>query len=251
MTDETAHTDARAALIALVELSQAREEAFRAELSATERNLVGTAEQWAPKEVIAHLGYWKQRQATRVEAMARGEEPAEGAEGPDWGQLNTETWPEHARLTWDESVARSDQATRALIAALQRLPQAMLTNLDDQASQGNLLIDTTLGNSLGHLAEHMANHYRSLGDTERATQTQQEAVQAIITANLGPSHEGSARYNLACYYALHGEATDAIDELRAAFAQRPDLIPWAQQDHDLDSVRGEPAYQALIPAEGA
>ena len=248
MADKSAHTDARAALISLVELSQAREETFRAELSQTERNLVGTAEQWAPKEVIAHLGYWKHRQVARIEAMARGEEPAEG---PDWGQLNTETWPEHARLTWDESVARSDQATRDLIAALQRLPQETLANLDDQASQGNLLIDTTLGNSLGHLAEHMANHYRSLGDTERATQTQQEAVQAIIRANLGPSHEGSARYNLACYYALHGQASDAIDELRAAFAQRPDLIPWARQDHDLDSLRAEPAYQALIPAEDA
>jgi tetratricopeptide (TPR) repeat protein len=252
MADETAHTDARAALISLVKLSQAREEAFRAELSATERNLVGTAEQWAPKEVIAHIGFWKHRQAARVETMAHGEEPAEEpADGPDWGQLNTETWPEHARLTWDESVARSDQATRDLIAALQRLPREMLANLDDQASQGNLLIDTTLGNSLGHLAEHMANHYRSLGDTERATQTQQEAVQAIIAANLGPSHEGSARYNLACYYALHGQASDAIDELRAAFAKRPDLIPWARQDHDLDSLRAEPAYQALIPAEDA
>lgn len=248
MADETAHTDARAALISLVELSQAREEAFRAELSQTERNLVGTAEQWAPKEVIAHLGYWKHRQVARIEAMARGEEPAEG---PDWGQLNTETWPDHARLTWDESVARSDQATRELIGALQRLPRETFANLDDQASHVNLLIDTTLGNSLGHLAEHMANHYRSLGDTARATQTQQEAVQAIIAANLGPSHEGSARYNLACYYALHGQASDAIDELRVAFAKRPDLIPWARQDHDLDSLRGEPAYQALIPAEEA
>ena len=141
MADETAHTDARAALISLVELSQAREEAFRAELSATERNLVGTAEQWAPKEVVAHLGYWKHRQVARVEAMVRGEEPPEG---PDWGQLNTETWPEHARLTWDESVARSDQATRDLIAALQRLTNETLANLDDQASQGDLLIDTTL-----------------------------------------------------------------------------------------------------------
>lgn len=248
MADQRTDKDTRAALIALVELSQAREEHYRAELSAAERNLVGTAEQWAPKEVIAHLGYWKQRQATRVEAMARGEEPAEG---PDWGQLNTETWPEHARLTWDESVARSDQATRDLIAALQRLPQDALATVDDQASQAHLLIDTTLGNTLGHVAEHMANHYRSKGETERATQTQQEAVQAIIAANLGPSHEGSARYNLACYYALHGQASDAINELRAAFAQRPDLIPWARQDHDLDSLRAEPAYQALIPAEDA
>jgi tetratricopeptide (TPR) repeat protein len=248
MANETTHTDIRAALIELVERSQAEEETFRAALNTSERALVGTAEQWAPKEVIAHLAYWKSRQAERVNAVAQNEELADG---PDWGQLNTETWPDHARLTWDESVARSDQATRDLIAALERLPQEALGDLDNPESPANLLASTTIGNGLGHVAEHMADYYRSLGDKARASRIQQEAVQTIIALNLGPTEEGNARYNLACYYALHGEPADAIAELGQAFAKRPTLIPWAREDHDLDSLRANPAFQALVPTEGA
>ncbi|HZC08342.1 MAG TPA: tetratricopeptide repeat protein [Ktedonobacterales bacterium] len=248
MTDDTGHAGTRAALISLVELSQVKEEAYRAELDTSERAQTGTAEEWAPKEVVAHLAFWKDRQTQRIETMMRGEEPPDGR---SWGELNTEMWPEHARLTWDESVARSDQATRDLIAALQRVPPDMLNNPDDPASQANLLITTTLGNTLGHVAEHIANYYRDLGDTERATSAQEDAVRAIVDARLGSSHEGSARYNLACYYALHGQPADAITELREALARRPDLVTWARQDHDLDSLRAAPEYQALVPAEEA
>ena len=246
MPEELTPTALRAALIALLNQTQAREEAFRAEFSEAERQQVGTADEWAPKEVVAHLAYWKNRQALRVEAMARGEE---SPEFEDWGMVNTETWPEHAQLTWDESAKRSDDAMRRLIAAVQSLPESALTNPDDQESQANLLFATTMGNAVGHVAEHMANHYRSLGQTDRAMQVQQEVVQEIVDAHLGASAEGSARYNLACYYALHGQPDDAISELRDALAKRPDLIPWARQDHDLDSLREDAAFQALVPPE--
>jgi tetratricopeptide (TPR) repeat protein len=234
------------ALIELVKLAQRQEEAFRAQLSEAERNEVGTADQWSQKEVVAHLGYWKDRQAIRTEAITRGDEQSEG---PDWGQLNTETWPAHAQLTWEESVDRSDQATRDLIAALQRVPPEVMANLGDESTPGNLLIATTLGNSLGHVAEHIANYYRGRGESERATRAQEEAVQAIIAADLGPGAEGSARYNLGCYYALHGQAADALAELKVAFARRPDLVVWARQDHDLDSLREDAEFQALVPPE--
>lgn len=246
MSDVLEPTALRAALIALLNRSQAREEAFRSEFSEAEREQVGTADNWAPKEVIAHLAYWKNRQSVRVEAMARGEE---APESEDWGMVNTETWPEHAQLTWGESVKRSDDATDRLIAAVKALPESSLTNPDDQESEANLLFGTTMGNSIGHVAEHMANHYRSLGQTERAMRVQRDVVQEIIDAHLGPGAEGGARYNLACYYALHGQPDDAISELRDALAKRPDLIPWARQDHDLDSLREDAAFQALVPPE--
>ncbi|HEU5342751.1 MAG TPA: DinB family protein [Ktedonobacterales bacterium] len=246
MPEELTPTALRAALIALLNQTQAREEAFRAEFSEAERQQVGTADEWAPKEVVAHLAYWKNRQALRVEAMARGEE---SPEFEDWGMVNTETWPEHAQLTWDESAKRSDDAMRRLIAAVQSLPESALTNPDDQESQANLLFATTMGNAVGHVAEHMANHYRSIGQTERAMQAQQDAVREIIEAHAGPAAEGSARYNLACYYALHGQPDDAISELRVALAQRPDLVAWARQDHDLDGLRDDRAFQTLVPPE--
>lgn len=250
MTDETTQPDKKAALIALVERGQADEEAFRAALSDEERTQVGTAERWAPKEVIAHLGFWKRRQAERLRAIARGEAPPDLA---SWETLNTESWPELARLTWDESVARSDEATRELIAALEAFPATLLTG-DQAREQTDRIINSTLGNSSEHVSIHMSDYYLGHGDVERAMRINHDALDAVVAANLGDSAVGGGHYNFACFCAANGQTTDAVNELRQAFALRPDLIDWARDDHDLDRLRDDPAFQALFPpapAEGA
>lgn len=250
MTDELTRPNMKAALIALVERGQVDEEAFRAALSAEERAQVGTAERWAPKEVVAHLGFWKRRQADRLRAMARGETPPDLA---SWETLNTESWPEHARLTWDESVARSDVATRDLIAALEALPPEMLN--DGEARElTDRIVNSTIGNASGHVSIHMSDYYLSHGEVNRAKRVNQDALDAVIAANLGDSAVGSGHYNLACFCAANGLTADALSELQQAFALRPDLGAWARDDHDLDSLRADPAFQALFPqapAEGA
>jgi hypothetical protein len=245
--NETTRTDIKAALIALVERGQAQEEEFRASLSAQEREQVGTQEQWALKEVIAHLGFWKRKQSERLEAAARGEEPPSGS---DFQQVNDESWPELKALTWEQAVARSDQATRDLIATLERLPDELFSGVADPSSQASLFVGTTLGNAPGHVAEHVANYYLDHGDEQRAADIMRATVAEVVSANLGGALEASARYNLACFYAKHGKPSDTLDELRQAFALRPDLMPWAREDHDLDSLRADPEFQALLPAEG-
>lgn len=240
--DERTHTDLQSALIALVERGQTDEEAYRASLSAEERTRVGVADAWAPKEVIAHLGYWKRKQAERLEAVARGETPPDEE---DFEQLNAESWPEHARLTWEESVARSDQATRDLIAALAATPSEILAG--QSGSPEGQLISLTLGDSYGHINTHISDHYLALGDRERALRIQRDMLDAIVAAGLEGGAEGGAHYNLACFYALHEEPAEAIVELRHALWQRPDLIAWARKDPDLDSLRADPDYQTLVP----
>lgn len=244
MTDKTTHSDRKAALIALVERGQAHEEAFRASLSADERAQVGTAERWAPKEVIAHLGFWKRRQAERVRAIAHGEESTDHA---SWEQLNTESWPEHARLTWDESVTRSDEAARDLIDALAALPPTMLDGDGAAREQADILTNLTLANASGHISIHMSDYYLSHGDAERAMRINHDELDAVIAADLGDSAIGSGHYNFACFCAQNGLIPQGIDELRQALALRPDLIDWARGDHDLDQLRGEPAFEALFP----
>jgi hypothetical protein len=233
----------------LVKSGQAHEEAFRALIPAEERERVGTAEQWAPKEVIAHLGFWKHSQMERLAAEARGETLQDSR---DYQTINTESWPEHARLTWDESVARSDASTRALIATLEAIPPETLASDDKDAA--NRLMSLTLGNTTEHVAAHMSDFFLSLGDVEGAKRVNQTLLDEAISANLGPVVEGSARYNQGCFYALNGFVDEALGSLRQAFALRPDLIDWARQDTDLNNLRANPAFQALVPpapVEGA
>jgi adenylate cyclase len=52
-------------------------------------------------------------------------------------------------------------------------------------------------------------------------------------------------YNVACLYAVEGDADRAIacleDAVRAGFAHRD----WVENDPDLDSLREDPRFQAL------
>jgi hypothetical protein len=53
-------------------------------------------------------------------------------------------------------------------------------------------------------------------------------------------------YNLACCEALAGMTEDAIGHLRTAINLRPSLRDLAQQDTDLDPIRGEPGVGDVL-----
>ena len=54
-------------------------------------------------------------------------------------------------------------------------------------------------------------------------------------------------YNVACCESMAGRAGDAIEHLRQAIAIAPDpLRGMAAEDSDLDAIRGEPGFQALL-----
>jgi quercetin dioxygenase-like cupin family protein len=55
-------------------------------------------------------------------------------------------------------------------------------------------------------------------------------------------------YNLACCEALAGRKDDAIRHLKHAFEKSPEqFAQWAKNDTDLDSLRGDPEFEQLLP----
>jgi len=52
----------------------------------------------------------------------------------------------------------------------------------------------------------------------------------------------STRYNVACFFALTGEAEEALDLLENSIVVRS----WIENDPELDSLRNHPRYHALI-----
>jgi mannose-6-phosphate isomerase-like protein (cupin superfamily) len=73
-----------------------------------------------------------------------------------------------------------------------------------------------------------------------------ESVVDRARATLEASGHATPLYNLACCEALLGRNDDAIAHLRVAFEGRPSLRDIASEDTDLDSLRDEPAFQALL-----
>ena len=65
---------------------------------------------------------------------------------------------------------------------------------------------------------------------------------------LGESHPYtlSSRYNLACIAALRGERALALSLLRQAVADGYRDAGWMERDADLQSLRGDPEFEALV-----
>ena len=61
-----------------------------------------------------------------------------------------------------------------------------------------------------------------------------------------PTWKANSIYNLACFYALNGMGKEAIEKLKVAFKERPELLEWSKQDSDMDPLREMPEYQALF-----
>lgn len=247
-SENTAQTDYRALLSRLLERARAAERAFTESLSAEERERVGTAQTWAPKEIIAHLGWWKDAQAQRIESVARGEESLDTA---DFERLNAESWPDLARLKWAESLARLAAGTDALLAAFPRLPAVEIERLAGVPGQPEALALSTLGNGFDHPYAHIADMQAARGDPEGAERSRRAVVSEMMDAGAPPVFVGNARYNLACNYALAGRRDEALSELRQALRLRPDLVGWAQEDSDLASLRDDSAFRALVAPAGA
>lgn len=58
----------------------------------------------------------------------------------------------------------------------------------------------------------------------------------------------SLHYTLACIEALDGHADAALAALQRAFELRPEARRWADADADLDSLRSDPRFAALMNA---
>jgi TolB-like protein/tRNA A-37 threonylcarbamoyl transferase component Bud32/Flp pilus assembly protein TadD len=58
-------------------------------------------------------------------------------------------------------------------------------------------------------------------------------------------------YNVACLYALEGKADDAIGCLAQAFEAGFGAREWIAQDPDLEALRGDPRFQALVATPSA
>jgi adenylate cyclase len=97
----------------------------------------------------------------------------------------------------------------------------------------------------GEILAHGATALVTLGDAERAKDW---ARQALI---IDPAN-GNLRYNLACAMTKLGEFDHALEYLGAAFDfSGPPLLHWVKEDNDMDPLRGDPRFQALIAAAEA
>ena len=184
--------------------------------------------------------------------------------------------PEEARKEFETAIRLNPKLYEAYYfyarTAFQQGDLAKAAGLYEQACQANP--DDYQAPSL------LAPIYKSLGRHEEADSTRRQALRlaekhsevhpddaralylgAGILCQLGDrarSREWAARalamdpeetatiYNVACVYALLGETERAIDCLEKVLAHGAFYKGWAAKDSDLDTLRDQPRFQALL-----
>ena len=85
----------------------------------------------------------------------------------------------------------------------------------------------------------LADAYRNLGNEDAYLQAVELARPLVV---------GQSDYNHACFASICGEAKEAIALLQSAFAHEPELRTLALRDPDLDNIRDDSRFQAVMSA---
>jgi uncharacterized Ntn-hydrolase superfamily protein len=91
-----------------------------------------------------------------------------------------------------------------------------------------------------------ARFYLDRNGKDRAIQIMEGATRKRLASAVKPTDRGDAAYDLACFYSLAGIPEKALENLSEAFALNPALKGYSLNDSDLDSLRGNARYQAMV-----
>lgn len=227
-------------LVDLLQGARADQQALIDELTEAEGDVIGRREHWSFKNILSHIAAWVQHCADGLAAAQRGEEQQLS---DDIDRINADIFDATHDRTWPQVLADVERAYNDLIARIHEMSDDDLTDPDRFAwRHGRSWARSIVGNTYWHPESHLALFRVERGELARANQMQVAVTEALLAL---PEWRNVARYNLACFYALTGQKDKALVELRESLQMNPDLIEWSKRDSDLDSLRDDPAFQAL------
>jgi serine/threonine protein kinase len=115
------------------------------------------------------------------------------------------------------------------------------------------------GNFPGALAEiekaralepNVAEPLASLGRAYALSGRTAKAREVLVELNRNSLKINVTPYNMASIYSALGEKSAALDQLEKAYQARSFYLMWLSVDPQLDSLRGEPAFQAQVRRVG-
>jgi hypothetical protein len=227
---------------------QAAEEAMLDQVSDAERAALGTPDHWAIKDHLVHLTFWRRHATEHLTAAARGETPDINE---DFQPVNEQTFARERLTPWAEVLADAGRAHAELADAVRSASEADLTDPNHHPwspDQPEPLWWVVTGSGFEHPHEHYADLRLERGDLAAASALRRAAADRLMELFPGSERGATALYNLGCFYAKTSQPALAIAAVRESLVRVPRLTEWSKQDSDLDSLRGDPAFQAIYAA---
>jgi len=234
----------KATTIDLIRRARQLERETISALTPEQRDRVGTKETWSTKDKLIHVNMWKLETAQHYNHPAAGRDPNRDE---TFQEHNDFIFEQTHRFSWAEAAQYADNATDAMIVALEAYPE-------EQVSQPHLfewlgdhsLAEHTVSGCVWHALMHMSESYVERGDGEGALKMLNSIAKDALVVIPSERALATAKYNQACIYAQIGDSSTALPLLAAALAERPDLKEWAPQDSDLATLHHMHEFKALI-----
>jgi len=226
------------ALLDMVAAGRSREAELEAVCEDAPPNADGS---WTAKDQLAHLVYWRARNARLLEAVRTGGDMPPAVEDDD---QNAIVYAENRDRTL-EAIEKEAQASWAAMGAfVEACTEEDLLNVHPYAPDYQLW--ETVTGVIDHLAAHLVDFYLERGDRRRAEAAQVWAYTLASQVFSRPLQKADSAYNLACFYSREGRPADALRLLDESLGAKPALVAHARQDPDLDPIRDHPELVRLL-----
>ena len=228
----------RRELLQIVAAGQEREAELEALCVDAPANADGS---WTAKDQLAHVVYWRLRNARRLDAVRTGGELPPSVEDDE---QNTIVYADNRDRPLAVLKAEAVDSWLAMRTFVEASTEEDLRRPHPYAADNELW--ETVSGDIAHLDAHLVSLYLEAGDQSRAEAVQVWHYRLERDVFSEPAQRAYGAYNLACFYARVGRADEALPLLRESLEAKPELVAHARQDPDLDPIRDHPEMVRLL-----
>lgn len=191
--------------------------------------------------MMAHIHTWRDRLGSLLEAAANRKSSSRYS---SFDEENEKIFQQNQDRPWEKIQQDGALAFQGLQKALDSMPDEYLEDLIEEAA-GRPIWREVGFSGYYHVLDHLSRYYLEHNDLEEAQDLQLRLAENMVSLDSSDEWKGTISYNLACFYAIAGQAEQAIAELSIALKGNQGLVDWSKKDTDLDSLRELPEYRAL------
>ena len=211
-------------------------------LNESQKQECGSLQKWGAKDMLVHLAFWGDHFNRQLEAVRAGQPVPEA--GDYYEILNDGILLRNKDKSFEVARWEEEAVFDKSITLLEtENPDDLVDPKKYAYMNGKTLLDRALGTECYHVAAHISDFYLKEGGYEKAARLQETYTSKLLEF---PTWKANAYYNLACFYSMNGRKDKAINNLEMAFKERPDLKDWSKKDMDINPLREEKGYKALI-----
>jgi hypothetical protein len=234
-------------LIELLAYSYREQKRFILSMNDETRSAVGSVDDWSPKDVMAHIVHWDSMTAADLADLEN--RPADQS-GEDFNRTNARIWERYKETPWSDIEALIDQTHEALENSLKQLGEDDLSDPERfDWLNGRMLWRSIAFTNCYHPVQHVAVLYAKQGDLVYANQIEEGSAEQQMRLSDSDEWRGTVFYNLGCHYAVTGQKDLALKKISRGLQIYPVLSKWAKDDPDLDMLRDDPRFAAMIQDE--